>query len=69
MMLLKPGHLQDLMLSRILVQISAEVTKPLEDRKFDGDFTINVELSPIASASFETGRRVSFVFGRMGRLG
>jgi exosome complex component RRP45 len=50
------GHSLNLTVSRILVQISAEVTKPLEDRKFEGDFTINVELSPIASASFETGR-------------
>ncbi|KPI40090.1 Exosome complex component rrp45 [Cyphellophora attinorum] len=42
--------------TRILVQISAEVTKPLEDRKFDGIFTINTELSPIASAGFDVGR-------------
>ncbi|ETN39573.1 uncharacterized protein HMPREF1541_05799 [Cyphellophora europaea CBS 101466] len=42
--------------TRILIQISAEVTKPLEDRKFDGVFTINTELSPIASASFDVGR-------------
>ena len=42
---------------RILVQISAEVTKPLEDRKFDGVFNIVTELSPIASAAFEVGRQ------------
>lgn len=42
--------------ARVLVQISAEVTKPLEDRKFDGVFTINTELSPMASASFDVGR-------------
>lgn len=42
--------------SRVLVQVSAEVTKPLEDRKFDGIFTIVTELSPIASAAFEVGR-------------
>jgi exosome complex RNA-binding protein Rrp42 (RNase PH superfamily) len=42
--------------SRVLVQISAEVTKPLEDRKFDGIFTITTELSPIASPAFEVGR-------------
>lgn len=42
--------------SRIYVQISAEVTKPLEERKFDGVFTITTELSPIASPAFEVGR-------------
>jgi exosome complex component RRP45 len=41
---------------RVLVQISAEITKPLDDRKFDGIFTISTELSPIASASFDVGR-------------
>lgn len=41
---------------RVLVQISAEVTKPLEDRKFDGIFTITTELSPLASPAFEVGR-------------
>ena len=39
------------------VQISAEVTKPLEDRKFDGIFTIVTELSPIASPAYEVGRQ------------
>lgn len=38
------------------MQISAEVTKPSEERKFDGIFTITTELSPIASPSFEIGR-------------
>ena len=42
--------------SRVHVQISAEVTKPLEDRKFDGIFTITTELSPIGSPAFEVGR-------------
>jgi exosome complex component RRP45 len=41
---------------RVFVQISAEVTKPLEERKFDGIFTISTELSPIASPAFEVGR-------------
>jgi exosome complex component RRP45 len=45
-----------LILSRVLVQVSAEVSKPLEDRKFDGIFNIVTELSPIASAAFEFGR-------------
>ena len=39
------------------MQISAEVTKPLEDRKFDGIFNIITELSPIASPAFEVGRQ------------
>jgi exosome complex component RRP45 len=42
--------------ARVHVQISAEVTKPLEDRKFDGIFTITTELSPLASPAFEVGR-------------
>jgi hypothetical protein len=45
-----------IVLLRVFVQISAEITKPLDDRKFDGVFTINTELSPIASASFDVGR-------------
>ncbi|OAP62001.1 hypothetical protein AYL99_04204 [Fonsecaea erecta] len=42
--------------TRVHVQVSAEVTKPLEDRKFDGIFTITTELSPIASPAYEVGR-------------
>lgn len=42
--------------NRVNVQISAEVTKPSEERKFDGIFTITTELSPIASPAFEIGR-------------
>lgn len=38
------------------VQVSAEVTKPPEERKFDGIFTIVTEFSPIASPAFEIGR-------------
>ena len=38
------------------MQISAEVTKPSDERKFDGIFTITTELSPIASPAFEIGR-------------
>ena len=41
---------------RINVQLSAEVVKPLDDRPFDGIFTIITELSPIASPAFEVGR-------------
>ena len=42
---------------RVYVQISADVTQPLEERKFDGIFNITTELSPIASPVFEAGRQ------------
>lgn len=45
--------------SRVMVRISAEVTKPYRDRPFDGIFSISIELSPIASPAFEDGRSVS----------
>lgn len=45
--------------TRVLVNISCEVTVPYPDRKFDGVFTINTELSPLASPAFEVGRYVS----------
>lgn len=47
------------MARRVHVQISSEVTKPLEDRRFDGIFTIITELSPIASPAYEVGRWVN----------
>ncbi|KAI9726403.1 MAG: hypothetical protein M1834_009031 [Cirrosporium novae-zelandiae] len=43
--------------TRVIARISAEVTQPLSDRKFDGIFTITTELSPIAFPAFETGRQ------------
>ncbi|MCJ1291746.1 hypothetical protein MMC34_003291 [Xylographa carneopallida] len=43
--------------TRVLARISAEVTQPFPDRKFDGIFTITTELSPIASPAFEVGRQ------------
>ncbi|MCJ1334336.1 hypothetical protein MMC10_011045 [Thelotrema lepadinum] len=42
--------------TRVLARISAEVTQPFPDRRFDGIFTIVTELSPMASPAFETGR-------------
>lgn len=42
--------------TRVLVQVSAEVTKPFADRPFDGLFIITTELSPMASPAFETNR-------------
>lgn len=44
--------------TRVLVNISCEVTTPYPDRKFDGVFTITTELSPLASPAFEVGRYV-----------
>jgi len=41
---------------RVVVRISAEVTTPFPDRKFEGIFTISTELSPLASPAFEVGR-------------
>lgn len=41
---------------RVLARISAEVTQPFPDRKFEGIFIIATELSPMASPAFETGR-------------
>lgn len=44
--------------TRVLANVSAEVTATYSDRKFDGIFTISTELSPIASPAFEVGRYV-----------
>jgi len=52
----KPGSWRYLTRNRVYVQVSAEVAKPLDDRKFDGIFTITTELGPIASPAFEVGR-------------
>ncbi|KAL1635215.1 3'-5'-exoribonuclease [Diplodia intermedia] len=43
--------------TRILVRVSADVTAPFADRKFDGVFNINTEFSPMASPAFEAGRQ------------
>ncbi|KZF21499.1 exosome complex endonuclease 2/ribosomal RNA processing protein-like protein [Xylona heveae TC161] len=43
--------------TRVIARISAEVTTPFPDRKFDGVFTIVTELSPLASPAFEVGRQ------------
>lgn len=40
----------------IVVRISAEVTKPRDDRPFDGLFNINLELSAMGSPAWENGR-------------
>ncbi|KAL9613625.1 MAG: hypothetical protein Q9167_001853 [Letrouitia subvulpina] len=43
--------------TRVLARISASITAPFPDRKFDGIFTINTELSPMASPAFEANRQ------------
>ncbi|OJD36183.1 exosome complex component rrp45 [Diplodia corticola] len=43
--------------TRILVRVSADVTAPFADRKFDGVFNISTEFSPMASPAFEVGRQ------------
>ncbi|KAL9001543.1 MAG: hypothetical protein Q9169_000118 [Polycauliona sp. 2 TL-2023] len=43
--------------TRVLARISASVTAPFPDRKFDGIFTITTELSQMASPAFEVGRQ------------
>lgn len=42
--------------SSIVVRISAEVTKPRDDRPFDGLFNINLELTAMGSPAWENGR-------------
>ncbi|KAI7214502.1 hypothetical protein KC333_g5980 [Hortaea werneckii] len=42
--------------TRVLCNISSEVVAPYADRKFEGLFTINCELSPMGSTAFEAGR-------------
>jgi exosome complex component RRP45 len=42
--------------TRVIARISAEVTAPFPDRKFDGIFNISTEFSPMASPAFEVGR-------------
>lgn len=43
-------------LTKLAVRISAEITQPYEDRPFEGLFTINTEISPMASPKFENGK-------------
>ncbi|CAD6565787.1 MAG: hypothetical protein ASARMPRED_007987 [Alectoria sarmentosa] len=43
--------------TRVITRVSASITAPRPDRKFDGIFTITTELSPLASPAFESGRQ------------
>ncbi|ODA82568.1 hypothetical protein RJ55_01075 [Drechmeria coniospora] len=42
--------------TRVVANVSAEVTVPYADRPFDGIFTITSELSPMMAPSFEVNR-------------
>lgn len=42
--------------TKLAVRISSEIAKPFEDRPFEGIFTINTEISPMASPMFENGK-------------
>ncbi|KAJ5485645.1 Exosome complex component rrp45 [Penicillium diatomitis] len=51
------GHVNlELGNTSIIVRISAEVTKPRDERPFDGLFNINLELSAMGSPAWENGR-------------
>ena len=47
-------------LYRVLGQVSCEVAQPKPNRPTEGQLFINVELSPMASPAFESGRLVKF---------
>ncbi|OBA20545.1 hypothetical protein METBIDRAFT_43471 [Metschnikowia bicuspidata var. bicuspidata NRRL YB-4993] len=42
--------------TKLAVRVSCEIIKPFDDRPFEGVFTINTEISPMASPSFENGK-------------
>lgn len=46
--------------TRVLGQVSCEVTQPKPNRPTEGQLFVNVELSPMASPAFESGRTTEF---------
>lgn len=42
--------------TKLAVRVSCEIGKPFEDRPFEGTFTINTEISSMASPMFENGK-------------
>ncbi|CEQ40002.1 SPOSA6832_01568 [Sporobolomyces salmonicolor] len=42
--------------TRVVVQVSAEVVKPLPDRPYEGFLILATEISPMASGAYEAGR-------------
>lgn len=52
------GHVEVRMgKTKVVVRISAEVTKPYEDRPYEGIFLITTDISSMASAEFENNRQ------------
>merc|ERR1712187_27408 len=52
------GHVKvQLGKTSLIVRISAEVTKPRDDRPFDGVFTIALELTAMGSPAWDNGRQ------------
>lgn len=64
-----------LLRERVLANVSASMARPRPDRPYEGTITIHTELSPMASAIYETGRYVRLLtltfqlshFGSMNR--
>lgn len=54
----QPGYVDvQLGRTRVAVRVSGHISKPYEDRPFEGIFTIATEVGPIAGAFFEHGGR------------
>lgn len=51
---MKQAHI--FVLDRVLAQVSCEVVQPKPNRPTEGQLFLNVELSPMASPAFESGR-------------
>lgn len=50
-----------MLMDSLIVRISSEVTKPRDDRPFDGLFTIAMELTAMGSPAWDNGRYVEFM--------
>ncbi|XP_031564990.1 exosome complex component RRP45-like [Actinia tenebrosa] len=46
--------------TRVLAQVSCEITKPRQNRQTEGQLFINIELSSMASPVFEAGRMTEY---------
>ncbi|GAA6011673.1 hypothetical protein JCM11491_004728, partial [Sporobolomyces phaffii] len=42
--------------TKVIAQVSAEIVKPQADRPYEGFLTLNTEITPMASSSYEAGR-------------
>lgn len=51
-----PPWLPPCALSSVFVRVSSTIVKPRQDRPYEGLISLNFELSPMASTSYETGR-------------